>query len=58
MSKSRNFKRYDFDIEENYVSTRKEVKKKFDRRKEKRLTSALKSKDIKLLYELDHGDHE
>lgn len=54
MSKSRNYNRRDFEThEEEARHNRNEIKKMQNRRKEKRLTSALKSKDLRVLTQID-----
>lgn len=52
MSKSRNSKRRDYSDEE-VVKTKSEVRKIAARRKEKRLTTALKARNLNLLTQLE-----
>lgn len=56
MSKSRNYNRRDFEYDETH-HTRTEIKKMRDRRKEKRLASALKSKNLNVLTQIE-DDYE
>jgi len=53
MSKSRNSKRRDYDDFGEVVQTKKEVRKIAARRKEKRLTTALKSRNLNILTQLE-----
>jgi len=52
MSKSRNSKRREYDDGE-IVKTKSEVRKFAARRKEKRLTTAIKSKNLNMLTQLE-----
>lgn len=58
MSKSRNYNRRDFEYNDDEAyHTRTEIKKMRDRRKEKRLASALKSKNLNVLTQIE-DDYE
>lgn len=57
MSKSRNYNRRDFEYDDEAYHTRTEIKKMRDRRKEKRLASALKSKNLNVLTQIE-DDYE
>lgn len=53
MSKSRNFRRNDFYYEDDYRTiSRKDLRKLQNKRNEKKLNSALKSRDLSTLYSI------